>query len=204
MINTVYKINDTTLLKAISNTDLGVEIDSFLTFDQHIVKTCNKAKQRAAIILKCFKSRNPALLVKAFIPYVRSILEYACNVWSPFKLIHIDKLKHVQRYSTRRLKRMYNLSNGERLLNLCLESLEVRRLRSDLLMYFKTLHGYADLQFTDFFKINNNRTTINNFLAITSSWKTNFSSDLFSNRAINVWNSLSNDIVLSQSVNQFK
>ena len=63
MIITVYKINDTKLLKAVSNTDLGVEIDSFLMFDQHIDKTCNKAKQRAAINLKCFKSRNPALLV---------------------------------------------------------------------------------------------------------------------------------------------
>ena len=67
MINTVHTINDTKLLKAVSNTDLEVDIDSFLMFDQHIDKTCNKAKQRAAIILKCFKSRNPALLVKAFI-----------------------------------------------------------------------------------------------------------------------------------------
>ena len=151
MINTVYKINDTTLLKAISNTDLGVEIYSFLMFDQHIDKTCNRANQRATIILKSFKSRNPALLVKAFITYVRPILEYACNVWSPFKLIHIDKLEHVQRYNlTKRLKGMYNLSYGERLLNPSLESLEVRRLRSDLVMYFKILHGYVDLQFNDF------------------------------------------------------
>ena len=104
MINTVYKINDTKLLKAVSNADLVVEIDSFLMFDQHIDKTCNKAKQRAANILKCFKSRNPALLVKALITYVRPILEYVCNLWSPFKLIHIDKLGHVQRYFTKRLK----------------------------------------------------------------------------------------------------
>ena len=59
----VNKINDTKLLKAVSNTDLGVEIDSFLVFD----KTRNKAKQRAAIIFKCFKSRNSDLFVKAFI-----------------------------------------------------------------------------------------------------------------------------------------
>ena len=64
--------------------------------DQHIDKTCNKAKQRAAIILKCIKSRNPALLAKDFITYVRPILEYACNVWSSFKLIHIDTLEHVK------------------------------------------------------------------------------------------------------------
>ena len=45
MINTVYKINDIKHQKAISNTEVGVEIDSFIMFDQHIDKTCNKAKQ---------------------------------------------------------------------------------------------------------------------------------------------------------------
>ena len=77
MVNTVYKINDSWLLKAVSNTDLGVEICSFLMFDQHIDKTCNKAKQRAAIILKRFKSKNLALFVKAFITYVRPILDFS-------------------------------------------------------------------------------------------------------------------------------
>ena len=132
---TLYtKINETRLLNAVSNTDLGVEIDSFLMFDHNSDKTCNKAKQRAEIILKCFKSRNLALLVKAFITYVRPILEYACNVWSPFKLIDIDKLEYVERYCTKRLKGIYNFSYGERLLYLGLESLEVRRLHSDLVM----------------------------------------------------------------------
>ena len=99
---------------------------------------------------------------------------------------------------------MYNLSYSERLLNLGLESLEVRRLRSDLVMYFKMLHGYVDLQFTDVFKINNNRNTRKNLIALTSSWKTNFESNLFNNRSINVCNSLSNDFVLSEYANQFK
>ena len=62
---------------------------------------------------KCFKFWNHSLLVKAFITYVRPILEYDCNVWSPLKLIHIDKLEYVQRYFTKRLTGIYNLSNGE-------------------------------------------------------------------------------------------
>ena len=165
MVNAVYKINDTMLLKAVSNSDIGVKIDQFSYVWSTYCKTCNKAKQRAAIILKHFKSRNPALLVKAFITYVRPILEYACNVWSPFKLINIDKLDHVQRYFTKRLEGIYNLSNGERLLNLGLESLEVRRLRPELVMYFIILQGYVDPQFTDFFKINNNGTTRKIWLA---------------------------------------
>ena len=117
---------------------------------------------------------NPAMLVKAFITHVRPIFEYACNLWSLFKLIHIDKLEHVQRYFTKRLKGMYNLSYCERLLNLGLESLVVRRLRSDIVMYIKILHGYVYLQFTNFFKINNSRTTRKNLLTLTSCCNTNF------------------------------
>ena len=78
--------------------------------------------------------------------------------------MHIDKLDHVQRCFAKRLKGMYNLSYGERLLNLVLERLQVRKLRCDLVMYFKILHGYVDLQFNDFFKINNSRTTRMNLL----------------------------------------
>ena len=81
-----------------------------------------------------FQVMNPAPFVKAFITYVGPILECAFNVRSPFKLIHIDKLEHVQRYFTKRLNGVYNLSCGESLLNLGLESLQVRRLRSDLVM----------------------------------------------------------------------
>ena len=50
---------------------------------------------------------------------------------------NIDKFEHDQRYFTKRLKGMYNLSYGERLLNLGLESLDVRRLRSNLVMHFE-------------------------------------------------------------------
>ena len=45
MNNTVYKIKVIKLRKTISNTKVGVEIHSFIMFDQHIDKTCNKAKQ---------------------------------------------------------------------------------------------------------------------------------------------------------------
>ena len=42
-----------------------------------LIKIYKKAKQISTFILKYFKSRNPALLVIAFITYVRPILDYA-------------------------------------------------------------------------------------------------------------------------------
>ena len=41
------------------------------------------------LILRCFQSRDPGLLMHAFITFVRPILEYCLAVWSrAFKKIH--------------------------------------------------------------------------------------------------------------------
>jgi len=46
---------------------------------------------RAALILKCFHTGNPEVLVKAFCTYVRPILEYCTPVWSPHHIGLVDK-----------------------------------------------------------------------------------------------------------------
>ena len=57
-------------------TDLNILIDDKLSLRPHIDTVCTKAKQRAAIILNCFYSRNKCLLIRVFIAYVRPLLEY--------------------------------------------------------------------------------------------------------------------------------
>ena len=63
--------------------DLGVRVDSYLKFNSHINYIVAKANTRASLIHKCFVSRNPEVLLRAFKVYVRSLLEYATCVWSP-------------------------------------------------------------------------------------------------------------------------
>ena len=98
-----YKIDGVTIPRVNSFKDLGVTIDSSLSFDSHINQMCTKANQRAALILKCFTSRDPELLIRAFIVFVRPMLEYASSVWSPYKVSFIDKVESVQRRFTKRL-----------------------------------------------------------------------------------------------------
>ena len=50
--------------------DLGVVVDSQLCFSEHIAYIVRKAHQRANLIHRCFTSKNPDLLVKAFKVYV--------------------------------------------------------------------------------------------------------------------------------------
>ena len=63
--------------------DLGVTIDSKLKFKKHINGIVSRANQRKSLVLRCFLSRNPINLVKAFKTYVRPLLEYSSTIWSP-------------------------------------------------------------------------------------------------------------------------
>ena len=90
--------------------------------------------RRLALIFKCFKSRYPALLARAFVTCVRRILDIASSTLAPYAKIYIDKMKHIRRYFINRLKRMYNLPHRERLCDLVLYSLHIRVIQSELAM----------------------------------------------------------------------
>ena len=60
-VNTLYHCCDVVLPIVNKITDLGILIDDQLSFSPHIDTVCTKAKQRAALILNCFYSRNKYL-----------------------------------------------------------------------------------------------------------------------------------------------
>jgi len=91
--------------------DLGVVITNSLSFTQHNICECTtKAHRRANSILRCFVSRDNGLLVRAFVTYVRPILEYNSIIWSPSLVRDTEQLEKVQRRFTKRLRGMKSLS----------------------------------------------------------------------------------------------
>ena len=62
--------------------DLGVIMDNQLKFDVHVNNIVLRAHKIANLIHKCFVSKDPPTLIKAFLVYVRPVLEYASCVWS--------------------------------------------------------------------------------------------------------------------------
>jgi hypothetical protein len=63
----------------------------------------------------------------------------------------IDKLENVQRQFTKRIKSISNLTYFERLSILNLEPLELRRMRFDLIQYYKILNNLADINHAYYF-----------------------------------------------------
>jgi len=112
----------------------------------------------ANLILKCFLSRDISSLVRAFTTYVSSRLEYCSVVWNPVLKKDIENLEKVQRKFTKRLPGLQQLTYCQRLARLQLESLELRRLRYDLLFTYKLglIFGLIDLDVSDFFRLRRN------------------------------------------------
>ena len=136
-----YCINNCTISDEDVVTDLGVDIDIGLKYDVHIDNIIKKARQRISLIFRGFQSRKPELLVKAYISFVRPVLEYCSCVWSPVLITRINALERVQKYFTKKLLRMADLNYSDRLCVLNLETLEMRRLKLDIYLYFKILHN---------------------------------------------------------------
>ena len=118
--------------------------------DTNNINNDEVAHQRANCILRTFVSKDINLLMRAFIVYVRPIVEYCSVVWSP-SLKNIELIEKVQRRFTKRLPGLKHMSYNERLHYLGLSSLELRRLHLDLIYCYKIVFGVVDVNFSDFF-----------------------------------------------------
>ena len=132
-------INGNTLPVVNTCRDLGVLISSDLSTSVHIDSIVAKAHQRAKAILRCFVTRDPQLLTRAYTAYVRPILEHDCVTWSPHLKQDIQKIERVQRRYTKKLRRLEGLPYDERLHKLQLCTLELRRLHFDLYMCYRII-----------------------------------------------------------------
>ena len=139
--------------------DLGTLTDSQLKLDLHINSMVAKAHARACLIFRCFVSKDRDSLIKAFITYVRPLVEYVSCVWSPRSVGIIRKIEEVQKRFTKRLPGLKVLDYHERLAFLGLESLELRRLKADLCMTYKIMFILVNLNVDNFFAVRTNKIT---------------------------------------------
>ena len=158
-----YFIKQQKIVRLSEVRDLGILLDDDLRFKHHISQITTKAYQRIAVIFRGFCTRNVTFLIRAYKTYIRPILEYCTQIWNPYLIGEIIEIEKVQKYYTKRLPGMKSLNYNDRLQRLKLESLELRRLKADLMMYYKIVHEIVDLKFDDFFKLSLNNTRSNGY-----------------------------------------
>ena len=98
-------------------------------------------------------TREPDVLIRAFVTYVRPILEYCTPVWSPHTVSNINKIESCKLWFTKRIKGLSDMRYLERLAFLGLETLQARRLKYDLQVCYKVIHNQICVLNDDFFGV---------------------------------------------------
>ena len=193
-------------LKTVNNEkDIGVTIDTNLPFEQHIQNQVNKANRNLGIIRRSFKYLDMETFCLLYKALVRPHLEYAASVWSPYKKKDIDSIENVQRRATKLIPILSGLSYEERLKKLKLPTLKYRRLRGDMIEVFKILMGIYDNEATrGLFEMNTYTTRGHSQKIQKSRTRLDIRKNYFTNRVVDIWNSLPDSVICAKSVKVFE
>ena len=184
--------------------DVGVIIQADLKFTHHCSSVIRKAYYTIRNIFNVFKRHEPEFYVKMYTCYVRPILEYGAQIWSPLLKCNIDRIERVQSYYTRRiLKHSPLLSYNLRLDLLKLQSLEERRFQADLVLFYKKIKGLILIDVENSYRIVTSHRGHQYHLYKYYS-RTEKRKHFWINRIVNYWNNLHAEIVNCVTVYSFK
>ena len=173
-------------------------------FRSHIHKIVRKANKVLGVISHTFKYLDPDIMRLLFTSLVHPHLDYASNIWNPYLLEDMRTIEKIQRRATKLIPLFKQYSYYERLSALNLPSLQYRRLRMDLIMTYKILHGTVHLSKDHFFIMNTNPTRTNGFKIYKSRCIKSARRYSFSQRIIDHWNRLPPEIVNAPNLLSFK
>ena len=105
-----YKLLGQDIETVTQEKDIGVIIDSELTFENHLCEKVKKATSIFAAIRRTFKYLDTKSFLVIYKTLVRTHLDYASFVWAPYKMKYIEKIESVQKQITKQFPGMKNLS----------------------------------------------------------------------------------------------
>ena len=121
--------------------DLGVYLSSDYSWTPHISQMVASARKIAAWVLGVFKDRSKTTMLQLWKSLVRCKVEYCCPLWNPSKLEDIKTIEDVQRFFTKRIAHLNDMSYWDRLKALGLQSLQRRRERYIIIHVWKMLNN---------------------------------------------------------------
>ncbi|XP_055522955.1 uncharacterized protein LOC129717137 [Wyeomyia smithii] len=129
--------------------DLGIILDTKITFKQHVSFIIAKASRQLGLIIRMTRDfRNIHCLVSLYNSLVRSCLEYCCPVWVPYYNNSIHRIESIQRRFTRFALRLLpwrqplrNTRYEDRCQLLHIDTLQLRRETARTMVVSDTLTG---------------------------------------------------------------
>ena len=187
-----------------SEKDLGITCQGDLHFTKHLADKVNKANSILGLIHRSFQHINNEMLIHLYKAPVRPHVEYASRVWSPFKLRDIKPIEGVQRRATGLSRDLRNEPYNIRLTTLGLPTLQFRRERADMLQVFKILNGYEDIDSSRLFTLSSTGLRGHSLKLFKERSRLLLRKQTFTQRVVDSWNNLPENVVNAQSINAFK
>ncbi len=146
-----YTIGSEAIPKEQSTKYLGVTITADLSWSKHIETIRAKAARTLGLIRRNLGPCDPSVKEKAYQCLVRPQLEYGSCVWNPFTKRDKHMVEGVQRQAARFTKGDYKRTSSvsEMISSLQWDSLENRRLLSQVSMFFKICNGHVNIKLPD-------------------------------------------------------
>ena len=205
-----YTMNGAELSSTEEERDIGVRITANLKPSRQ----CNEAARRAAGVLgqisRSFHYRDKKTFLQLYKQYVRPHMEFAVPTWSPWTVADKEVLEKVQERAIRMISGLKGETYEERLAELGMPSLELRRVHYDLVQVYKIIRGKDNVDPSTWFELVGNeparitRHTQDPDNIVRQTPRSDLRKYFFSNRVIERWNNLPSEIKKARNVQVFK
>ena len=200
-----YSIGGVEVTNSSCERDLGVVIDECLNYSRQCSKAVLSANKIMGIINRTYSCKSKDNILNLHKSLVRPHLEYCCQAWRPYLQKDVDRIEKVQRRMTKMIPELSQLNYEERLCRTNLLSLEMRRLRADLIEVLKIVKGIENVdQYSFFQRSKETRTRGHMHKFFLPSFRLNLRKFSFSQRVVSEWNSLLPKAVNQTTFNGFK
>jgi len=143
----LYQINRQSIPLQQNHKHLGVFIDNMLTFNDHVEQVYTSCIRKWTTLKRLCVFASPAILTQLFKVYILPLVEY-CNItWVPNEQ-QSKRLECIQKQITKFICNRTNLchlSYSQKLLELDLKPLKVRRDLKILKYVFKSIYNFSDV-----------------------------------------------------------
>ena len=190
-----YELGKRKLESILEEKDLGV----LITKDLKVSAQCSRAAKTANIVLGMIRRtvtcKDEQTIMQLYKSLVRPHLEYCVQARRAYLTQDIEMLEKVQRRATKMVYGLNDLTYEQRLRRLGIITLKTHRLRGDLIEVFKIIKGLDKVDYLKFFHLSTTGLRGHNFKLFKPSFKRDIGKYTFSNRVIDSWDRLPEDII---------
>ena len=208
VVNYTYTMMGQPITSVTQHKYLGVELDSKLTWNEHISAITGKANSSRGFLRRNLNNCPEQIKTQSYYSLVRPYLKYACSVWDPNTQKNIQSIEKIQRRAARFVKKCNQRTPGtvtSLLEELKWPSLEQRRKQTRLTNLYKIVNGTLAVVIPNYFRQKKRQTRNYHPLTfVNAGCRTNIYKYSFFPRTVKEWNELPETFIEAANTEAFK